>query len=236
VTTETPAPTTVSLFSSLAVQAALRDVVLPGFTASTGIRVDVTFDPTTVHLRNIAAGARPDVLTGVSASFEPLIADGIVDGSSVVPIARSGMGIAVGPGQPAPDISSTEALVRALLQARSVAYSRTGASGIFFAGLIERLGIAEQVNERATVVEKGFTAEAIIDGRADLAIQQLSELMFVPEAQIVGPLPDDVQQYTEFSAALGAHAAQSPAAAALLDALGPDSAGEAYVRSGLALP
>lgn len=224
---------TITLFSTLAVRKALDEGILAGFTDATGIRVDPTFDPTNVLLDHIEAGARPDVMIGVTAQLDPLGAAGVVDLSTRVPIATVGVGVAASPDVRVPDISSVDALVSALLAARSVAYSRTGASGVYFAALLDRLGIADEVNARATVVEKGFTALAVIDGRADLAIQQLSELVFVPEAVLVGPLPDAVQHHTEFAAVVGAAGAGAAGAGApaprdsRLEAL---AAGAAFVR------
>ncbi|MER7350612.1 class II aldolase/adducin family protein [Streptomyces aurantiacus] len=229
-------PGAVALFSALAIKKALDDVVLEAFTSTTGIGVEGVYEPTNVLLEQIAGGARPDVMVGVTGGLEKLAASGVLDASSLRPLARVGIGVAVPPGAPAVDLSSTRALVRALTSARSVAYSRTGASGVAFAALLERLGIAEEVNSRATVVEKGFTALAVTDGRADLAVQQLSELRFVPEARVVGPFPEEVQHYTDLSVALGAHAARDPEATALLRHLTAAPAREAYRVAGLEDP
>jgi molybdate transport system substrate-binding protein len=213
----------ISLFSALSVRKALDDLPLDQFD------VEVTFDPTSVLVSRIAAGARPDVLIAMTESFPALEAS--IDLSSRVPLARTGVGVAVARGQDAPDISTVEALRTALTEARSVAYSRTGASGIYFAKLIEDLGIAAEVNARATVIEKGFTAHAVIDGRADLAVQQMSELKFVPEAQVVGPFPETVQHYSELSIALGVNAGSEPQA--LLRFLTGPEARTAYAGAGL---
>lgn len=219
----------VTLFSTLAVKKALDDVLLDAFTASTGIEVVGVFDPTVQLRGRIDRGETFDVMVAVTESFADL--GSVVDSSSVVPVARTGVGLAVAKGVAGPDISTTEAFVRALRQARSVAYSRTGASGIYFAELIERLGIAEEINERATVIEKGFIANAVVDGRADLAVQQLSELLFVPEAHILGPFPAEVQHYSEFSAALHVDAVDKPEARRFVDYLTSPAAADAYAKT-----
>ncbi|WP_338106266.1 class II aldolase/adducin family protein [Streptomyces alboflavus] len=226
-------PRPVALFSALAIKKALDDTVLEAFAGTTGIDVEGVYEPTNVLLDQIAGGARPDVMVGVTGGLERLAASGVLDQASLRPLARVGIGVAVPPGAPAVDVSSTQALVRALTSARSVAYSRTGASGVAFAALLDRLGIAAEVNSRATVVDKGFTALAVTDGRADLAVQQLSELRFVPDARVVGPLPEEVQHYTDLSIALGAHARQRPEAAALLRHLTAAPARAAYRAAGL---
>lgn len=221
----------VSFFSALAIKKALDDVILPTFQNETGIVVDGVFEPTNVLLRRIADGERPDVLVGVTAQIS-----GLDVVTSLREVASVGVGLAVASESDSPDIGTVDALVDTLRSARSVAYSRTGASGVYFAGLLEKLGIADEVNKRATVIEQGFTALAVVDGRADVAIQQLSELLFVPEVRIVGPLPDDVQRHTEFSAAVGVHAADRPEVSALLQALTDDDAMRAYAAAGLTPP
>jgi molybdate transport system substrate-binding protein len=223
----------VTLFSTLAVRKALDDVIFDAFTTETGIAVDPVFDPTTQLVRRIDAGETFDVMIGITGSFDPLAERGIVDLTTRVPIARTGIGLAVPPGAAHPDISTRESFVAALLAARSVAYSRTGASGIYFAGLVEELGIADEINSRATVIEKGFIANAVCDGRADIAIQQLSELLFVPEAEIVGPFPAEVQHYTEFAATLGTASAENGDARAFLYYLAGPVAAEAYTQTNL---
>ncbi|MER5766221.1 molybdate ABC transporter substrate-binding protein [Streptomyces sp. NPDC001985] len=229
----TDIPSTVSLFSALAVKKALDDVILAAFTERTGTAVDGVYDPTNVLLRRIEAGDRPEVMVAVTGSFPALCTAGVIDPASVRSVARVGIGLAVPPGAEPPALDTVDALVTALRSARSVAYSRTGASGVHFAGLLERLGIAEEVNRRATIVEKGFTALAVVDGRADLAVQQMSELLFVPEAEVAGPLPDGAQHFTELSAALGAAATGRAEARALHTFLTGKEAGDAYRNAGL---
>ncbi|MET0452589.1 MAG: substrate-binding domain-containing protein [Mycobacterium sp.] len=225
--------THLTLFSTLAVRKALDDFVIDAFTQRTGTAITAVFDPTNALLRRIETGEGFDVLIGVTSSFDKLGKAGVVDLFTRVAIARTGIGLAVGPGAPLPRIDTADALLESLLNARSVAYSRTGASGIYFAELLTRLGIAEEVNSRATILEKGFTAEALLDGRADIAIQQLSELLFVPDARIAGPLPADVQHYTEFSAVVAARASRSATALALRDFLAEPASRDAYRRARL---
>lgn len=225
---------TIRLFSTLAVRLALDDGVLDGFAAASGHAIETVYDPTNVLLRRIQERDLPDVMIGVSAQLYGLVEEGVLEGSSHTDIARVGVGIAAPPGEGAlPDISTVDALSAALLGARSVAYSRTGASGVYFASLLARLGIADAVDARATVVEKGFTAEAVTDGRADLAVQQLSELRFVPQARLVGPLPDAAQHYTVFAAATGTGAREPEAARALVDHLASAGSVERYRAAGL---
>lgn len=123
-----------------------------------------------------------------------------------------------------PDIATETALRATLLKARSVAYSKIGASGIYFAGLIRRMGIASEINARATVTA-GFTAERLINGEADLAVQQLSELKQVAGIEVVGPIPRELQAAAVFTAGRMASSAKAAEADALLKYLiSPDVA------------
>jgi molybdate transport system substrate-binding protein len=222
-----------TLMSTLAVQGALADAVLPAFAAQGGANVEPVFDPTNVLIQRIAQGERADVMIAVTACVEDLIAQGVLSPHGAREIARTGIGVAVARDAPLPPLATPDDLRRALLDARSVAYSRTGASGVYFAGLLERLGIAERVNAKATVIPKGLTGECIVRGEADLAIQQLSELAIVEGIRMAGPLPDAVQSHTCFSIAAFADATRRPEAEALLDWLDAPLARSAYVRYGL---
>ncbi|MGW7696750.1 molybdate ABC transporter substrate-binding protein [Streptomyces asiaticus] len=226
----------VSLFSTLAVQAALEQRLLREFTEETGIGVQPDFDPTSVLLERINSGEVPDVLIAVTDDIRQLSAQGTVDGRARLPVARTGIGLAVRARTPRPLIATVDDLVRTLLDARSVAYSRTGASGIYFAQLLGRLGIAEAVNARATIVQKGFAAATLLDGRADLAVQQVSELMTVPGVDVVGPFPADAAHDTEFSIAPSTTAAEWSPASELVCFLGSERARTAYGAFGLTAP
>ena len=226
-----PAP--VMLLSTLAVQKALQDQVLPSFTARTGVRVEVTFQPTSVLRDAIAGGLRGDVLIAVSDYINGLAAAAILDHTTCTPLGSVRVGVAVAAGAPAPDITTVSSFRDALLNAESVAYSRTGASGIHFAGILGRLGVADAVNSKASILEKGLIGEALLDGRADLAIQQMSELAAVDGINIVGPLPDDLQMLTTFSAGVFTHSAVPDTAKALRDMLYQAESIDAYRASGL---
>jgi len=115
-------------------------------------------------------------------------------------------------GTPKPDIGTTEGFKRALLEAKSVAYTTQGASGQYFAGLLVKLGIADEVRAKAKIMPSGFVGELVAKGKAELAVQQISELMTVSGIELAGPLPPELQTYTMFAAAVSA-SAKEPAAA-----------------------
>jgi molybdate transport system substrate-binding protein len=147
-------------------------------------------------------GEEADLVILTREGLDELAREGRVISASSIDLARSYIGIAVRGGAAHPDIATEAALRRALLAARSVAYSRIGASGIFFAQLIERLGIGAEVNAHAVVIPSGFTAEKLVTGEADLAVQQISELKQVLGIEIVGPIPRELQTPAVFSAGL----------------------------------
>jgi molybdate transport system substrate-binding protein len=224
-------PRPLTFFCAFALKQAVEDVILPAYRKAGGTPVEAVFEPTFRLLTRIESGARPDVMAGITRALAELLTADIV--TEPKPVARTGVGVAVPPDAPVPDISSVEAFITAVTNARSVAYSRSGPSGIYFAGLLERLGIAELVKARATVIDSGPTAVALLDGRADLAIHQLSELILVPEATIVGPLPAAIQEYTDFSTALGTSVSRPAGAAELRDFLHGSEAKAAYAANGL---
>lgn len=224
---------TLSLMSTLAVKGALVDIILPAFRAQTGVHVDVLFEPTNVLNERIAQGERAALIIAIDSHIDAHTRRGLLDGEHARFIARTGIGLAVAKHAPPPPLGTVDDLVRCLLGARSVAYSRTGASGVAFVSLLERLGIADAVNARATVIPKGFTAERIVAGDADVAIQQLSELAVVSGVTIAGPLPPGVQTYTLFKAAPFAGCGARADVQQLLNAITSDTARAAYQRAGL---
>lgn len=181
----------VRVLSTLALMGAVRQLA-GRFEAESGIRIDADFAPTVGLLERLGKGEGADVLILTREALADLAAKGTVAADSCADLARSFVGIAVKAGAAHPDISTEAAMRTTLLGARSVAYSRIGASGIFFAGVIEQIGIAAEINARANITA-GFTAERLVDGTADIAIQQLSELKQVAGVEVVGPLPLHLQ-------------------------------------------
>lgn len=224
--------TRLRVLSTLAVMGAMRDLAAR-YEAKTGIPVDADFSPTVALLERLRGGETADVAILTAQGIDDLIGEGVMQPGSRTDVALSFVGVAVKAGATKPDIGSVEAFTAAILAARAVAYSKIGASGIFFAGLLERLGIAAVVNPRAIVVPAGFTAERLIDGQADLAVQQISELMVVPGIEVVGPLPPEIQTVATFSAGLLTATAGADAAAAFLHFLASPDIAPILRRSGL---
>ena len=225
----------VRVLSTLAVMGAMRDLTTE-YEARTGIRIEAEFAPTVALLERLRATEPADIAILTAKGVDDLIHEGVMLPGTRTDIALSRVGIAVKAGAPKPDLSSVAAFRTALLAARAVAYSKIGASGIFFAGLLERLGIATEVNARAVIVPSGFTAERLVSGEADLAVQQISELMVVPGLDIVGPLPTEIQTAAMFSAGLLATSRQVENATALLHFLSSTEICPILLRTGLEPP
>ncbi len=205
----------VRLLSTLALKGAV--LRLAGqFEAATGVRIDADFAPTIGLLQRLRGGETADLVILTREGLDELAREGELAAGSRTDLARSYVGIAVRIGAPHPDIATPAALRATLLAARSIAYSRIGASGIYFAQLIERLGIASEINARATIVASGFTAERLVSGEADLAVQQISELKQIGGIEIVGPIPLELQTPAVFSAGLMARARRPAEAERLL--------------------
>lgn len=225
--------TTLTLFSGLALKDVLEGAVLPAYATVGGQPIDAVYEPTSALVERIRQGQVPDLIIGVADALQGLAEDGILDGGTLAPLVRSGLGVATLPDSPSPALESLEEFIVALRGARSVAYSSGGASGIYFSGLLERLGISDEVNQRATILPGGFTAEALLDGRADIAVQQVIELRSVPGVRIAGDFPPDVQHYVDLWLARAAAPAAPEAVAGLQRFLTSAVALAAYTAAGL---
>jgi len=212
-----------AVLSSLALKGVL-DEFKPSFERALGMALELRFDATQAILGRLKGGERADLLILTAEAMQSL------DMKQMRALGSSGVGVAVRAGAPKPDISSVDALKRSLEAARSVAHSKVGASGLYFAELLGRLDITLQ---KRIVVEKGPVGLAVASGEAEIGVQQLCELAPVRGIDIVGPLPDALQRVTHFAAGIPASAANPQGAAALLELLRSDSARAAMIKGGL---
>lgn len=221
-----------TIMSTLAVGLAFERTILPHWQVG-GRRIDMIWNPTAVLLQKIREGARADALVLVAGSMNDLADAGIIRADTIRPVAQAAFGLGVRTGAPTPDISTPEAFRDVLLKARRIVYSRTGASGKYFARLIGDLGIEAAVNARALVIPEGFTGRHLLTGEADLAVQQISELMSVDGVTVLGPFPEPLQVTTDFAAGIFAEAAQPEQARAFLRHLTSRESVRAYAAGGL---
>ena len=187
--------------------------LVPEFERSAGHKVVTIWAPSVQMMNRLKGGETVDLVILSAASLDELLKAGIISGR--FDIAKSGVGVAVRAGAPRPDISSGEALKRAVLAAKSIVYS-TGPSGIYLAGLFQRMGIADSIKPKVKQVQGEPAGASVARGESELGFQQVSELLPVPGIDLVGPLPPDVQEITTFSAGLHTGAKQPDAARALV--------------------
>lgn len=200
----------VAVLSSLALKGELEKS-RAALERALGAHLDLRFDATQAILAQLEAGLRTDLLVLTAEAMETLRNGGKV--LQVRALGSSGVGVAVRAGAPKPDIGSVEALRHALSAASSVAHSKVGASGLYFAQLLQRLDITLK---KRIVVEKGPVGLVVASGEAEIGVQQLCELAPVPGIDIVGPLPGPLQVLTHFSAGVTADAANPEGALALM--------------------
>jgi molybdate transport system substrate-binding protein len=222
----------VRVLSTLALKGAVHSLA-GEFETACSIRIDADFAPTVALLERLRGAEAADVVILTREGLDQLVGEGQVVADSCVDLARSYVGLAVKAGAAHPDIATEPALRAALLGARAVAYSRIGASGILFAQLIERLGIASEINARAKIIPQGFTAERLVTDEADLAVQQISELKQVEGIEVIGPIPRQLQTPAVFSAGRMAASARVEPSDRLLRFLASPEVAPALRESGL---
>ena len=205
--------------STIALQSVAEEL-LPQFEKASGHKVSIAFGLGVAMVKRIQDGEAADFLLAPRSAVDGLLKAGKLAPGSDVSLARSSVGIAVRKGAARPDISTPEALKRTLLAARAVSYSNPaygGASGVHFAKVLERLGIADEMKAKTRFPpEGGFTARLLAAGEVDLAVQQIGELISTPGVELLGPLPGELQSVTTFAAAIPSSASQPDAARALI--------------------
>ena len=222
----------IKVLSTQATEEAYRELV-PQFEQASGHKVTTVFTGTLDANKRLAAGESYDLLIMSAPSIDEHIKGGKVVSGSRVDLAKSGVGVAVKPGAPKPDISTTEALKKALLAAKSIGYS-TGPSGVYMIGLFQRLGIADEVKPKLKQTPTGvFVGSIIASGEAEIGFQQVSELSHFAGIDFIGPLPADIQRFTTFASGIMAGAKEADAAKALVKFITSPNAAAAYKKRGM---
>jgi molybdate transport system substrate-binding protein len=214
------------------------NALVPEFERSTGHKVLTAYGPSMGTTFNaipvrLERGEPADVLIMVGYALGDLIKNGKVIADSRVDLVKSPIGIAVKAGAPKPDISSADTVKRALLAAKSIAYSDS-ASGVYVSTeMFGKLGIAEEMKGKAKMIPATPVGEIVAKGEAEIGFQQISELKPVAGIDVVGPLPDPLQKITVFSAGIATVSKEPEAGKALIKFLASPAARDTIVKSGL---
>jgi len=214
-------------------------VLVPSFERATGNKVIVSYDPSGGLARRLRGGEFADMILVASNELEALKAEGKV--KDRIDISRTGIGLAVKKGAPHPDVSTAEALKRTLLAAKSIVHTQPGnggATSMFIPSLFAKLGIAEQLAPKikfAAGGPNGRVSALIASGEAEIGLQQVSELMGNPDVEVIGLLPDALQQITINSAGITAIAKEPDLAHALIAHMTTSEAKALYRQKGLGL-
>lgn len=224
--------TTLNICSGNGMSASFREL-MPQFERAHNCAVALHFEPAQILLREIKAGKVFDLGIMGKGVMEQLAKEGYVAGDSVRVLTRNGIGVGVLKGAPKPDLSSVEAFKRTLLNAKSVAYTTEGASGIYFAGLIEKLGVGDAVKAKARTQPGGLVADLVVNGSAEIAVQQIPEILAVAGADYAGPIPSEVQSISVNAGGVFMQSPQRTLAQALLDFLRSPEAAKVFRARGL---
>src|SRR5215470_1340290 len=207
------------------------------FTLATGHKVEGTFDTVGVIEGKLKAGEKADVIILSVASMEAMTKAGSLVAGSSVEVCRGTTGLAVRAGAPVPDISTPDALKKTLITARSVAYvdpALGATTGVFFARLLERLAIAEEINKKAILLRRGYeVAQAVADGRAEIGNTNLTELVPHKGVTVVGPIPEPIGLVITYVAAVSSASPHAEPARALIGYLTTPEARARFKAAGL---
>ncbi len=230
--TPTASAAEVKVMASPAFREAYLELV-PEFERASQHQVVTSWVGTADIMQRMKAGERVDLVIVSAHSLDELIRLGAIVPGSRVDLAKSGVGVAVRAGAARPDISSGDALRRALLAAKSIAYS-SGPSGVYLAGLFQRWGIADQLQPKIRQTPPGVAVGGVIArGEAEIGFQQVSELLPVAGIDFLGPLPPDIQQITVFSGGIHPSAKEPDATRALLRFLTSPAAAPIIRKKGM---
>jgi molybdate transport system substrate-binding protein len=213
--------------------------LIPAYETSTGDKVILRGDTVGGLVRRINGGEAFDVVLMSPSGLSELAQAGKVAAGSEVRLAKVGVGVGVKAGSPAPDIGTVAAFKAAMLNARAVAYidpASGGSSGIYLAKVFQTLGIADAMAPKSVLIKGGLAAEAVVDGRSDVVVQQISEIVAVPGVTLVGPLPAEIQNETVYAGGVATGSAVPDSARALLAVLAGPAARVVLAAKGMTPP
>jgi len=223
----------IKVLSSNAIKTVLEELV-PQFEKTTEHKVVLTLGTAAELKAGIEKGAAFDVAILTTQGIDDLAKQGRVDANARAALARSAVGMAVKKGAPKPDIATTEGFKNTLLAAKSIAFVEQGNSGIYLKGLFERLGIASEIKDKLKPLPASNpAAHAVANGEAEIGMTQISEILPYGGADLVGPLPAEIQLYTVFAAGVASNDKEAAAAKALVEFLNTPAANAVKKTKGL---
>jgi molybdate transport system substrate-binding protein len=196
-------------------RAAVRELCSQ-FAHATGNAVDVQLDVNPEVVRRGKAGEAFDVAVGNPSTIEQLIASGHVVADSYVDIGTAGLAVGVRAGADKPDLASIDGFKRALMAANAVAFPAHGASGLYFVGLVDRMGIKREMQGKLKPMTAEDCVEVVARGEADMVVVVAPRIADVPGVEVVGPIPEELQTKIGFAAGLSTSAKQPETAKALI--------------------
>jgi molybdate transport system substrate-binding protein len=208
-------PATIKVFTTRAI-ATVLDKSGAEFEQTTGHKLKVTTDIAIRMVRRIQAGESFDFLVASPEQIDALIKEGKIIAETRTNLARSGIGVEVRAGAAKPDISSLEAFKLAMLKATSIAYLKEGQSGIYLAGLIERLGLTEALESKVVRPDSDIVSELVARGEVELGLVVITQILTTKGVELVGPLPPEVQSYIVFAAGVSTNSSAPAATKELL--------------------
>ena len=191
-------PTTIKVFTTRAIKTVL-DETGSEFEKTTGYKLDVTTDIAIRMVRGIQAGELFDVLVASPEQIDMLIEQGKIDAQTRTILARSGIGVAVRAGTAKPEIGTVEAFKSTLLKAKSIAYLKEGQSGIYLAGLMDRLELTEALKRKVVRPEQDIVSELVAKGEVELGLVVITQIQTTPGVELAGPLPPEIQSHVVFA-------------------------------------
>jgi molybdate transport system substrate-binding protein len=206
------------------------------FRQETGHTIVITSGAAGEIRQKMVSGEWTDVVIVTDTVLGQLATAGLIVADTRADIARTAIGVAVRQGAPLPDISTTEAFKQSILAAKSLVYTdpaRGATSGMHFAAVLQRLGIADAVKGKTVLWQSGYAAEALVTGQAEICVHQISEILPVKGVTLVGPLPKELQKLTTYSAAVASLATKPEVARAFVAYLARPSFKPKLVAAGL---
>jgi molybdate transport system substrate-binding protein len=207
------------------------NVAGPDFERATGNKLNVSVDLAADVVRRVNAGEAFDLAVAAPAQIDGLVKDGKLIADTRTDLTRAGIGVEVRKGAPKPDIGTVDAFKRAMLDAKSIGYLKTGTSGQMVAAMLARIGLTEAIKSKVTLPDD-IVSEMVADGKIEIGMVNISQVLTTPGVDLVGPLPPELQSYIVFSAGVSAGSKapdaardlikflKSPAAVAVMKAQG----------------